>query len=288
MKAFGFLQGVVAFVGLLAANFGDSSLRAEILFRDSFNTNGTLVGTTPSTGGVWTQTGTIATNPLTVTSNALVFAASGQDAFAAFSSPAAKTSGDRLFAGFDINLSTATAGGDYFLHLSDPAGTTNNFYNRIYARSATGGFQLGLASFSGTGSVITYGSGVLNFAQTYRIVSSWEFVAGTSNDILDLYVNASDATQSNNTAYIGGYVWTGSPEPTTNVSAINVRQGGATSSAILSLDNLIVTRNDFALAANLSAVPEPASMLLLGVAGVGGLAFRRFRRKAAGSETLAS
>jgi hypothetical protein len=37
-----------------------------------------------------------------------------------------------------------------------------------------------------------------------------------------------------------------------------------------------------------SAVPEPASMLLLGVAGVGGLAFRRFRRKAAGSETLAS
>jgi hypothetical protein len=45
---------------------------------------------------------------------------------------------------------------------------------------------------------------------------------------------------------------------------------------------------DFGIRGTVAAVPEPASMLLLGVAGVGGLAFRRFRRKAAGSETLAS
>lgn len=38
----------------------------------------------------------------------------------------------------------------------------------------------------------------------------------------------------------------------------------------------------------LSAVPEPTSMLLLGVAGVGGLAFRRFRRKTEKSEAVAS
>ncbi|MFN7877244.1 MAG: lamin tail domain-containing protein [Pirellula sp.] len=36
-----------------------------------------------------------------------------------------------------------------------------------------------------------------------------------------------------------------------------------------------------------SAVPEPATMLLLGVAGIGGFAFRRFRRKSV-SETIAS
>lgn len=44
---------------------------------------------------------------------------------------------------------------------------------------------------------------------------------------------------------------------------------------------------DFGVRGNVAAVPEPASMLLLGVAGVGGLAFRRFRRKRV-SETIAS
>ena len=62
------------------------------------------------------------------------------------------------------------------------------------------------------------------------------------------------------------------------IQTIAFRQAAGNTNMLI--DNLSVS--------SISAVPEPASMLLLGVAGVGGLAFRRFRRKNAISETLAS
>jgi hypothetical protein len=46
-------------------------------------------------------------------------------------------------------------------------------------------------------------------------------------------------------------------------------------------------RFDMVSVSGITAVPEPASMVLLGVAGIGGLAFRQFRRKTNSSESVA-
>jgi hypothetical protein len=235
-----------------------ASVQADVIFSDSFNTNGTLVGTTPQVGGNWTQTSTSATNPVQVVSGQVSLITSGQDVYGAFSSPVPVATTQALQTSFTLTVSAAQAAGDYFLHLSDPVATTTNFYNRIYARSSGGGFQLGFASNSGTGSVITYGTDVLTLATAYQVSSTWNFVAGTLNDTFSLSVNGNP--------YIATYTWTGNPEPPTNVSAVNFRQGSATNAATVLIDNLQVT-----------AIPEPSSAAIVGLALAGLVRLRRRR-----------
>ena len=260
------------FTSLVIAFISVGVCRADIVFQDSFSTNGALVTSLPQVGAAWAQTGTSATNPIQVSGGRVQISNTGQDAWGGFSSQVATTPGDSIYVGLDINVTSASAGGDYFLHFSDPAGTTTNFYNRIFLRAATGGFQIGIASNSGTGTVTTYGATALNFGQNYRIVSAWDFVSGTGNDVLNLYVDPVSGDRSSNTAYISNYSWTGTGEPTAFVSAVNLRQGGTTSFPVLSGDNLIVSKNNFAEAA---AVPEPTCVSLLGMAGIAMLAVRR-------------
>lgn len=262
-------------ITLLLAFFCNSACSADIVFQDNFSSDGALVSKLPQVGNVWSQTGTGPTagnNPIQVSGGRVQISNTGQDAWGGFSSPVATTPGDSIYVGLDINVTSASAGGDYFLHFSDPAGTASNFYNRIYLRAATGGFQIGIASNSGTGTVTTYGATALNFGQNYRIVSAWDFVSGTGNDVLNLYVDPVSGDRSSNTAYISNYSWTGTVEPTAFVSAVNLRQGGSGSFPVLSGDNLIVSKNNFAEAA---AVPEPTCASLLGMAGIAMLAVRR-------------
>jgi hypothetical protein len=247
---------------------------ADIFFQDNFDNNGALLGLSPNVGGVWTITGTSVVNPLTVTGNSLGILTTGQDAWGALTGVVPATAGNSLFTGVDINVSAAQATGDYFLHLSDPAGTTTNFYQRLFVRSSGAGFQLGLQSNSGTGTLITYGSTVLNLGQNYRVVTSWDFVSGLANDVFNIYVDPTDATPGNNTPYLAGYTWTGNAEPL-QLAAANFRQGTAANAPTLLADRLVVS-NVFADAALLTVIPEPAAgFALIALAGMAGLARRR-------------
>jgi hypothetical protein len=230
---------------------------AALVFSDDFSSDGTLVGSTPDLGGNWTQTGTVATNPITVASGSAALVASGQDVYAAFSESVPTTAGNSIVTTFDLTVSNVQSSGDYFLHLSDPVGTTSNFYGRIFARpSATVGFyQLGIASNSGTGTVTTYGTVDLALGQTIEVSMTWTFVAGPANDAFSLTTDG--------TSYLSGYTWTGNAEPATQVSAVNLRQGGSGTGPSLTVDNLEV-----------SAIPEPA-VALLGSLGLLGLLLRR-------------
>lgn len=174
------------------------------------------------------------------------------------------------YLGLDVNLSAAQAAGDYFAHFTENA-STSNFRGRLFARSSGSGYQLGFSTSStNTTDVPTYGSIVLNFNETYRVVMRYDIVTGASNDTGAVFVNPVSPVEASNTPYLtSGY--TGGVEAA-NLGAVNFRQGTAANApAVASLDNLVVA-TDFASA----AVPEPGS--LAAALTLGGLLLMRRRR----------
>ena len=171
--------GFTAILSATASSFGGT------VFLDDFNkSNQPLTGTTPNIGGVWTNVSSTS-NPIQIVSNAVVMgAAGGEDALSLTDGIIPTTVGNVIHTGLDINVSSATAAGDYFQHLGD--GSTSVFFQRLFARSSGNGYQLGLVDTSGTGSTITYGTTVLNFGTSNHVDINWTPVAGNSNDTFAL------------------------------------------------------------------------------------------------------
>jgi hypothetical protein len=234
----------VALYLLAAIGGGIPQAFGAVLFSDDFSAaNGPLAGTTPDVGGVWTPTAAAAT-PLQIATGAVQFGTSGQDEYGAFTIPLSTAAG-RITTSMDINVSAAQATGDYFSHLSNPAGTTTIFLQRLFARSSENGFQLGLLDTSGTNSATTWGNTVLNFGTPYHVDVNWNFVPGNNNDTF--------AVRVNNAPYLT-HTWTSVNAEPTHLAAANLRQGGAANAATLTVDNLVV-----------DGVPEPATAALAGI-----------------------
>jgi hypothetical protein len=233
---------------------------ATTVFSDDFNKpDQALLGTTANVGGTWTITGTSVVNPIQISGNQVALTTTGQDAFSAFSSSVPNTAGNVLHTSMDINLSAAQATGDYFSHLSDPAGTTSFFFQRLGAVATTGGYLLQLAVTGGGGATTTAGTTVLSLNQTYHIDEYWTFVAGTLNDTFEIDVNG--------TSYLTK-TWDSTSAEPTSVSAANFRQGTASVAPTLTVDNLQV---------EVITAPEPSTAFLAGLLGLVGLARRRSR-----------
>jgi MYXO-CTERM domain-containing protein len=249
-------------VGTVAAVCG--ATEAAIYYGTSFATyaNGGLVGQNG-----WAQTGTSATNPIQVTGGEAVLGTTGQDVYAAFSSNAPVTAGTTLYYSATLKVTSAQAAGDYFFHLSDPAGTTSNFYGRVFAKSSGSGFLLGMSPNTTTA---TYGSSVLNFNQTYQVVVAWDFVNGVSNDSFSLFVDPNSTNRGDLTSYVSVAFASGA-EPSTQVSAINLRQGTAANAPAIRVASLAAGST----LADVGVVPAPGAMALLGVAGLLGARRRR-------------
>jgi hypothetical protein len=199
----------------------------------------------------WEQTGTSATNPIQVSSGTVVVNTSGQDAYRPLTSGStALVTGEHLLTRIDFRISSAQAAGDYFFHLSDPVGTTSVFVQRFYARSADGGFVLGLsASSTNLSNPASYGTEVLSLNTPYTAVVKWDFIDGPNNDLMSLYVNPIDPHSPSGTPYTSNANWP-SLEPA-NISAINLRQGTASNAPVALVDSITV-----------SLVPEPGTWLL--------------------------
>ncbi|TAG11264.1 MAG: PEP-CTERM sorting domain-containing protein [Verrucomicrobia bacterium] len=246
----------------VAAIAGISSSHAAIVFADSFtlpnDLDTPLIGTSPVIGGAWTITGTSVVNPLTISaaSNDVFLNTNGQDANGAFSSPVTKTDGESLTVGATIDMLTVSAAGDYFLHMSVNA-LSSNFYGRVYARTgvATNTYQLGLASSTPPTGGITWG-GDLPIGSAVKIDLTWNFITGALNDTFSLAVTGAPN-------YIPATAWVGTAAEPTSIGTVNLRQGTAATAPTLRIDNLLVT-----------AIPEP-STALLGAVGLLGLLRRR-------------
>lgn len=238
---------------------------ATTLFSDSFTyPNGNLVGQ-----GSWLTNGTGTANPVQVSGGKAAMLPTGQDLNAALSSPFSLVDGTTFYIGSTINISAASVAGDYFLHWS-PAISSTVFISRLHARSSGGGFQLGYLETSGTGSSLTWGTSVLNLNQDYRVVVAYNVLAGGVNDSANVYVNPTDyVVEGNNTPYLTD-AWTSVLAETATLGAINFRQGGATSGATLSVDDLYVATT----LAEMEVVPEPTSLGLV-MLGAGAVLIRR-------------
>jgi hypothetical protein len=252
---------MIVFAAVVAAVCtAPSAVFAALVFQDTFTkADQALLGTTPNIGGNWTITGTSVVNPLAIVSNAVPLNTTGQDAFAPFSAPVPNTAG-AIRTSADINLSAvgSVVTGDYFLHLSDPAGTTSFFFQRLGAAPApAGGYFLTFAATAGGGATTSTGTTALNLNTTYHVDIDWNFVSGALNDTFQVSVNGS--------SYLSKTWDSTNAEPPT-VSAVNFRQGTAGSAPNVTVDNLTVEQ-----------IPEPATLVLASMIGLVGLACRRSR-----------
>jgi len=251
------------------------SVQATINFSDNFNTytNGNLAGLAVNAvgQGTWAQTGASAATPVQVLNGTVVLGTSGQDVYAPLTTPISITAGSTFYVGATVTLTAAQATGDYFLHFTPTVGDTSALAERLYAKSAVGGFVFG---YNGTSGAANYSSSVLSLNTAYRLVLAYTGVAGATNDTFALYVNPTDTlVELNNTPFFtSGYVGTGAEA--TNVAGINLRQGTAANAPSVIFDDLSVGTTF----GEIAAVPEPSIGALLGGFGLLGL-FMSARRQ---------
>ena len=248
--------------GLLVATVG---VRATVLFSDTFTyPNGNLVGQGP---GPWAQTGTSSTTPIQVNAGVAVMGSIGGQDANSWIPFYTLVDGSSIYFGADLNVSTAAVAGDYFMHWA-PSSSSTAFMSRLEIRSTAGGFNVGLInSSSGT---LTWGADVFSFG-AHRVVVSYDSITGTLNDTGNVWVDGTHEIIDN--------PWGAAtnPEPTA-LGAINLRQGGATTSPGLTVDNLNVATSFAEVATFTAVVPEPTSLSLLGGFGLLALLISRRRR----------
>ncbi|MDP1622334.1 MAG: T9SS type A sorting domain-containing protein [Bacteroidales bacterium] len=215
-----------------------SNAQAQLLQENFSYTTGTLL-----TANGWTSHSGAGTNSITVTAptisytnylssgigNEVSMVATGEDVNSTFP---AQTSGT-VYAGFLVNVTAATTGGDYFFHLG-PNTIGSTFRGRVFVkRDASSALSFGI-SYGGAAITYTPFSYALN--TTYLVVVKYTIVAGASNDFVDMFINPV----------------LGAPEPTPTVTATDVttdpgdigsvalRQGGSTTGPTLKLDGIRV------------------------------------------------
>ena len=264
--------GTCAMIAASAAN-------ADVYYSTNFGMGydpGDLVPGDPA-GGLpgqngWKQTSSNTATPIQVTNGAAIIGTSGQDVYHTFNPTAYPTAGNTLYYSASMQVTAAQSTGDFFLFVGDPAGTSTNFFGRLFAKSTTGGFLLGIqANGGGSSAPVTYGTLPLTLSQTYNVVVAYDFATGALNDTFAVYVNPNSTNRASLTSYVSaGWLTTTTAEPT-QLTEIGLRQGTSSKAPSVSVYSLAAGSS----LADVGVVPAPGALALLGVAGLVGSRRRR-------------
>jgi hypothetical protein len=211
-------------------------------------------------------------NQLTYTGVGATTAAADLDTF-----PAGGITSGSVYASFLIQCTAAnpTGGNNYIMSLTaggNPSGGSDPL--AIYTgTSGTDGWKIGVRH-QGVASGAAYETTKLAFNTTYLVVAQYLYVAGTANDVVNLYLNpvaggaqpgTPSATQSTGTG----------PVDATSINALGFRVGQTTTAGNYIIDNLFIGTawEDVTM-----AVPEPTTFALGGLGLLGLVLARRVRR----------
>ena len=250
---------------ILALILTSCTVNAATFFIDELS-NGYADGNLVGQNG-WAQTSTASNNPIQYSGNKVIVGPTGQDVWKPFSTQVVKANVSTLYTRIDFSIITTQNTGDYFFSLSDPAGTASNFYQRLFVRSSGSGFNLGLMSTSGTGSLTVWGSSVFNLNNPYTVLIAWDMVTGGVNDTFSLYVNPIFDNRSLLTAELqSNWNSTTGTEPATFISALNLRQGSASAAPTVYVEEIRIGDT----LADVSIIPEPStnSLISLGLLAI--------------------
>jgi hypothetical protein len=240
----------------------------------AYTTNTTLAG-----NGTWSNvnTGTapiIVADSLTVsglqapTGNKVSWDAGNiQEAINLFG--ATNTTGATFFS-FAFQLTSLPTATTYSFGLAQ---NTTTYGATVWLRADGSGFNVGVNKGT-TATNAVYAPGTLSLNTTYFLVGSYEFVAGSANDIASLWINPDSSTFDTLPSPSATITSTNSGGDISGISGFLLR--GANGSPAGLMDELRIG-TDWA---DVTPVPEPSTYAMLALAGVAlaGYAARRRRR----------
>lgn len=222
--------------------------RAQVLLTEDFSS---AAGTPLNGTNGWTAHSGSGTNAVTITSPGLIYAGysgsgignavslinTGEDNNKLFST--AVTSGS-VYAAALVNCSAAQASGDYFFHIGTG---TSTFYAKVFIKSSGSGFAFGVSKNSNYNSAVlpVFTPQTYSFNTTYLIIVKYTYIAGNSNDQIDLYVFSAPTLPSAEPAATISTTDSGSgSSDASTLTAVYVRQGTSSVAPTVQVDGIKV------------------------------------------------
>lgn len=212
---------------------------AQLLEENFTGTNGDTLANgwvTHSGSGspIYLKAGTLSYTNYPSNSGSSIYMATGQDYNKSFTATPI-SSGNVYFAAL-VNIDSAKATGDYFMH-SYNTGATTSYLNRVFVKkSVNGNLAFGILKGSAATSIV-WSDSIYALSTTHLIVLKVQIITGTTNDIPSLFINpvingtepsativASDITS---TDYVG-------------IDRVALRQGAPSSCPKMTFDGLRV------------------------------------------------
>ncbi|MEO6696042.1 MAG: T9SS type A sorting domain-containing protein [Ignavibacteria bacterium] len=226
---------------ILLTLFFSSQCYSQIFVENFDYPPGTIISTTP----VW-DIFNAGINPIKVFSpgltlpyyagsdigNKVLLFATGEDVFAAITPNLVSGS---VYVSFMHNLSLSSNFGKNFLDLCS---TDNIFVARVYAKTAGGGYQLGITKSDEP--FISYGSTIYTDQVSYLVIVKYVFNPGVNDDEVSLFVYSQSDPPPDIESFPTIGPFTGASTDAGNISRIILRQGSGPTEPHVSIDGIYI------------------------------------------------